>query len=83
MAGKVGGFLFGVLIILGIAFYLVWPSLKTPQDVQPSKTFDQVPAILKGQEDLTKITSDLEKHGPLPIKLDPAEVGREDLLVQP
>lgn len=83
MASKIGGFIFGILIALGIIGYLAWPGLKVPKDAQPSKTFNQVPAVLKGKEDLTKITSDLEKHGPLPIKLDPAEVGREDPLAQP
>jgi len=83
MGSKFIGVLTGVVIVAGLIVYFAWSGIIIPANVQPSKTFKQVPAVLKGGEDLTTVTSGLEKHGDLPIKLDPAEVGREDPLAQP
>ena len=83
MKSKFVGVLGGVVIVGGLIAYFAWSGIVMPSDVQPSKTFKPVPAVLKGGEDLTALTSDLEKHGDLPIKLDPSEIGREDPLSQP
>lgn len=83
MGSRIIGIIFGIGIVGALMAWWAWDGLKLPSNTPPSKTFSQVPTVLKGNEDLTKLTGDLEKHGDLPVKLDPSEMGREDPLAQP
>ena len=80
MASKAMNLFFGLLLVLIVCGYLMWSGIAAPKDITPSVTFETIPAVLNGKEDLTKLTEGLERNGDLPVTVGADEMGREDLL---